>query len=176
MIEAIKSWMLKSRLPKPKSLSSVAKTDKVNTHKTIHVLYTEDNAEQLSAIHTFIKKLSSQGKTVRSLAFYNKKEAPSLDPKVTPFYFQKDINWFGMPQGEAVQNFLKDSCDTLIICATKMLPHIEYIIAHSKAGFVVMADLERSEMYGHLIVEVAHPKTQSKLIKSAQVIIAQLSV
>ena len=68
-------------------------------------------------------------------------------------YNNKNIKWYGVPFGAKVEEFIQEKSDLLIVLSKEMLPHYEYIIAHSLANFKVGADIKRSEKYFDLIIE-----------------------
>jgi hypothetical protein len=68
-------------------------------------------------------------------------------------YNLKDVNWYGIPKSDKIDTFIDYDCDLFIVMCKKMLPHFEYIIAHSKSRFIIGPSLTRSTQYFHMTVD-----------------------
>lgn len=124
----------------------------INEINSICILFEGTDESERKLVHQFKKKLiGKSNKKVDSLAFIkNKLPVDNMDYAA---FNLKNINWYGVPSGGKVNQFVNTPCDLLIVLCTKMLPHYEYIIAHSKAKFKIGPALTRAEKYLDLIVD-----------------------
>ena len=81
-------------------------------------------------------------------------------------YNQKNVKWYGIPFGEKVEEFIHFNFDILIVLCKKMLPHYEYIIAHSEAKFIMGTALNKAEKYFNLMVDTGESQDIDDMISS----------
>ena len=151
MLEKLKEWFF-YRDFKIQPKKDIIHKSILNTEQTICILFDGTNEEDRKSIHRLKKILNPLGnKSIKSLAFLN--NSFPLDNVDYAAYNHKTIKWHGVPFGEKVEEFLNLHFDLLIVLCKNMLPHFEYIIAHSSASFVVGPHLNKSEKYFNLIIE-----------------------
>lgn len=164
MLKSLRKWMfyrsfnLADQAKKPANIQ-------VNPMRSVCILFDGSEEEQRKRVHQFKKMMSQEGRSeVKSLAFVNNRLP--LDNVDYAAYNLKDINWYGIPSGERVQTFIKYDFDLMIVLCKKMLPHYEYIIAHSGAHFKVGPDITRAEKYFDLIVDLPKSMDTGLLINN----------
>ncbi|HRO07447.1 MAG TPA: hypothetical protein PK611_02620 [Saprospiraceae bacterium] len=152
MIKGIKKWLF-YRSFTVDSRRNVQQTHSVNQLKTVGVLFDGTSESERKLVHQFKKYISQSGRVeVKSLAFVDNRLP--LDNVDYAAFNRTDINWYGIPSGDKVSEFIKNNFDLLIILTRKMLPQYEYIIAHSTAKFKVGPSIKRAENYLELIVDL----------------------
>ena len=151
MLDKIKQWFFYNdfkRVLKDKKPSVPV----VNSINSICILFDGSSEDDRKAIHRIKKKLNAnEKKTIKSLAFINN-NLP-LDNVDYAAYNLKSIKWYGIPFGEKVDEFINLNFDVLIVLCQKMLPHFEYIIAHSKSAFIIGPNINKAETYFNFILE-----------------------
>ncbi len=151
MFEEIKEWFFYKKFSPPQKNKS-SNLSNINQERSICILFDGTDELDRKSLHKFKKLLNtSGGKNIKSLAFID--NALPLDNVDYAAYNHKNIKWFGAPFGEKVDEFVNYNFDLLIVLCKKMLPHFEYIIAHSTAIFVVGPNLNKSEKYFNLIID-----------------------
>ena len=151
MFEKIKEWLFYRNLSIPQK-TKISEPTIVNSERSICILFDGTNEYDRKSVHKFKKILNASGnRTIKSLAFID--NSLPLDNVDYPAYNHKNLKWSGVPFGEKVEEFVNLNFDLLIVLCKKMLPHFEYIIAHSSALFVVGPNLNKSEKYFNLIID-----------------------
>ncbi len=152
MIESIKRWFFNKDL----NLGLIAKKqikDSINEAYTIGIIFDGTSEDDRKTVHKFKKQLNPKGnKEVKSLAFIqNKLPLDNIDYNA---YNQKNVKWYGLPFGDKVEGFINSNFDILIVLCERMLPHFEFIIAHSKSNFIIGPNIEKSEQYFTFIIDI----------------------
>jgi hypothetical protein len=151
MIDRIKRWFFDKDLT---ALHVVKKDVKngVNVAASIGILFDGTLEADRKTVHKFKKQLNPNGaKQIKSLAFiHNKLPLDNVDYNA---YNHKDIKWYGVPFGEKVEEFIQNNFDILIVLCEKMRPHFEFIIAQSKATFIIGLNIDKSEQYFTFMVD-----------------------
>ena len=162
MFENLKSWMLHKEFAKD-ARPYGRHSSGTNALQSVCILFDGTDEDERKIVHKFKKKLSPDSKrTVKSLAFIN--NSLPLDNIDYAAYYLKQIKWFGLPFGEKVEEFLQYNYDILIVLCKKMLPHYEFIIAHSKAQFAIGPSIEKASKYFDITVQMEGNDTTDQLI------------
>lgn len=150
MIEQIKKWFFYREFKN----SGVKNQHHAGTNpaSSICILFDGTEEDDRKKVHRFKKMLNPDGKkSIKSLAFVNN-DLP-LDNIDYDAYNKKNVKWYGIPFGDKVTEFLLLKFDVLIVLCKKMLPHYEYIVAHSSAGLIIGPATEKADVYFDLIVD-----------------------
>lgn len=136
----------------------------INKIDSVCILFDGTDENERKIIHKFKKLINPSGsKIVKSLAFINNRLA--LDNVDYDAYNLKDVNWYGIPKSDKTDTFIKYEFDLLIVLCKKMLPHFEYIIAHSNTRFIVGPSITRSTQYFHMTVDSQDIDDTNELIQ-----------
>ncbi|MBK8052943.1 MAG: hypothetical protein IPK35_06635 [Saprospiraceae bacterium] len=136
----------------------------INYNSSICILFDGTNEDDRKKVHKFKKNLNTTGhKSIKSLAFIDN-NLP-LDNVDYSAYNRKNIKWCGVPFGEKVEEFIHLNFDVLIVLCKKMLPHYEYIIAHSQSRFIIGSAIHKAEKYFNLIVDAEEKNDLDEIIK-----------
>jgi hypothetical protein len=135
-----------------KAKEKVQKPIVYNKGGNIIILFNGTQEEDRKTVHRLKKKLTVSGaSSVKSLAFVD--NALPLDNVDYAAYNRKNITWYGVPSGDKVDTFIQVPADILIVLCTEMLPHYEYIIAHTQAQFIIGPDILKATHYFNLTVQ-----------------------
>lgn len=155
--------------------SDVIRKSGINKIDSVCILFDGTEESERKIIHKFKKQINPQGvKTVKSLAFINNRLP--LDNIDYDAYNLKEVNWYGIPKSVKINEFIDSDVDLLIVMCKKMLPHYEYIIAHSKARFIIGPSITRSTQYFHMTVECHENHDTSDLIQKIIKAIETISI
>jgi hypothetical protein len=174
MLQSIKNWIFY------KEFASDARPNRnrvngLNAMQSICIIFegTEENERKI--VHKFKKMINPDGKKeIKSLAFIN--NALPLDNLDYAAYNLKDLKWTGKPFGEKVDEFVHYKFDLLIVLCKNMLPHFEYIIAHSESSFVIGPSISKSEKYFDMTVEISSQENTDILIKKIITAIDKIAI
>lgn len=151
MWQSIQRWMFDSELKKRGLPVKSTARHSVNQALRIGILFDGTDENDRKIIHKFKKQLTASGKEVRSLAFINNKLP--LDNVDYNAYNLRDVNWYGIPTGDKVTQFIEKEFDVLIPVIHRMTLHFEYIIAAAKARLIIGPAVSHAERYFNLISE-----------------------
>ncbi len=133
MANNIIRWFYEKNIPKTPRKRSISG---INPQKRIAVLFDGTSEEDRKTVHAFKKQLKQSGATnVSSLAFVNNKLP--LDNVDYAAYNLKNVNWYGVPSGQKVEEFLKVPWDLVIFLGDKMNLHFEYLLSYVDASFII---------------------------------------
>jgi hypothetical protein len=164
MFKSIRKWLFYKAFTK-RDKKRIAPGSAVNPVRNVCILFDGTDENQRKIVHQFKKTIAVEGRSeVKSLAFVNNRLP--LDNVDYAAYNLKHVNWYGIPSGEKVEAFIKFNYDMMIVLCKKMLPHYEYIIAHSEARFFVGPAITRAEQYFDLIVDLPKSGDTNELIKN----------
>ena len=166
MIAKIKEWFFYRDFTVKDNMPESIRAN-INKEQNICILYDGTTETDRKSLHRFKKLLNGNGtgnRNIKSLAFID--NALPLDNVDYAAYNHKNIKWHGVPFGEKVEEFINLPSDILIVLCKNMLPHFEYIVAHSSTDFIVGPFLKKSEKYFNLIVETENMDSLEKLSQS----------
>lgn len=103
--------------------------------KTVGIVFSSDNAEDVELVKKYETYLKELGKTVKALGFINVKETDPNEVKwAGPLYItRKEINWFYKPDAQFISNFTKEPFDILLDMNIKGKLPLMFVTALSKA-------------------------------------------
>jgi hypothetical protein len=149
MINAIKSWMLRSKMPKHPSIHFTG----INSMKDFAILYDGTIEEDRQTILKWTKTLVARSKgTCASLGFYNHK-LPLQNTDIS-LYLPTNLTWYNMPQGPEIDRFIKQSFDVLFVVSPTLAPHMSWIIANSKAKLKVGHTTTESNQNFDIVISI----------------------
>lgn len=136
LVLKIKDFLFKRALRKYKSTNlNHAPADLFAQIKTVGILFDAAEAKNREVILDYAGKLNSSGITTQLLGFIPSKVngvSFSFD-----FIDVKNLSFSGIPQGQAIDNFINNRFDLLINLDTSMHKPLTYIAVASKAFFKI---------------------------------------
>lgn len=103
--------------------------------KSIGILFDASDVDQQKIVLEYADTLRHKGKQVRLLGFFDDKN-PREDVAFHHFN-KKDINWYMLPKGTEVTNFLESNFDILLNLTLYHHKSFEYLTAAAKANLRV---------------------------------------
>ena len=147
----------------------------INKIDSVCILFDGTDESERKIVHKFKKQINPLGnKLVKSLAFINNRLP--LDNIDYDAYNLKDVNWYGIPKSEKVTEFINYDFDLLIVLCNRMLPHFEFIVAHSQSRFIIGPAITRSTRYFHMIVDSPESNDSNVLIQKIIEAIDSISI
>lgn len=109
------------------------------------------------------------------LGYFDGKKIPEnfLYWKGMDFITQKDLNFFCIPVGPVVDNFINDPFDMLINCSVENFFPIEYMVQLSKAKCKVGVLHDKSSCYD-LMIDISKQKTVGYFIENLKIYLSHL--
>lgn len=141
LLDRIKEWMGTRRLLRdlPADRKPIARN--IALARKIAIVYVVEDEAAHNHVRNYVKRIKEE------LGISNIMALGYSDDKVLPFYLhaklnfdaicQKDLNWYRIPQGNAVENFMAEEYEILIDLTLQDRLPIQYIVAKSRARFKV---------------------------------------
>lgn len=167
MIAAIKSWLFNRRLQQSLSQSQTNNKSAINRGRQVAIL-TDDDCD-MPAVDRFISNLKNRGRTVSSLHCSTTKDKEPNLGTLTP----KQLNWYGWPQSDIVDQWLSTPYDILIVLAIQPTPVTAMLAACTRAELKTGAT--NFIDYIDLVIDLDEKESTSDLIGKITTIIGYLS-
>lgn len=141
LLDRIKEWMGTRRLLRdlPADRRPIARN--IALARKIAIVYVVEDEASHNHVRNYVKRIKEE------LGISNIMALGYSDEKLLPHYLhaklnfdaicQKDLNWYRIPQGNAVQNFMAEEYEILIDLTLQDRLPIQYIVAKSRARFKV---------------------------------------
>ncbi len=141
LFDRIKEWLgrrallreaMPDRRPLAKNLAASVK---------IGIVYVATDEQAHAHVRNYVKRIKDEHgiHRIQCLGYFDDKVMPNYLAAKLHFdaIHQKDLNWYRIPGGNTVNNFIAEEFDVLIdLTLTDYLP-IQYIVAKSRARFKV---------------------------------------
>jgi len=134
--------------------------------RNIGVLYAISDEETYKTIHTFLKSLKTESRSVIALGFLNDKKVPTFlhQGVYNSIITLNDVNWFGKPVNQYVRNFFREKFDIFLNISTSDHFPLLYISACVNASMKVGKYQEAHTEYYDLMIKTADDTSQKELI------------
>lgn len=170
ILNGIKDWFGRRALLKE------ARTDRVPVPKNLAVsvkvgmLYVAHDEQAHAQVRNYVKKIKEElGLTrIMALGYYPGKELPfHLHAKLNfDAFCQKDLNWYRVPHGNVVRNFIAEEYDVLIDLSLQDHYPLQYILAQSRARFKVGRLSNASSHFLDMMIDTAGADSLPQLISN----------
>ena len=141
-----------------------------DTAKTCGIVFNASTQETYDKAKHFIDFLKTKNINVVAIGFVDSKEVKDFYRETIHFKFfsRKNINWYGKPKNENVDDFISKKFDLLIDLSLENDYPLEYIAAMSLAKFKVgrftsekgdydfMIDVNKNKTHDFLIEQIHH--------------------
>jgi hypothetical protein len=157
MINRIKKYLLNRCLINHKVLRE-KKIVSLEQTRTLGIICQITDEESYKEIHDLFSKLHSAKRTIRLMAYIDRKETPYYClPQLTADYFsRKNLNWYGKPHFAQLNDFTDKDFDILIDFSRSNLAPLRYILTTSKAKLIVGANEYAQDLYDVFINDEAN--------------------
>jgi hypothetical protein len=173
MLTGIKNWFFYNafkRTVRPKNQDNLG----INPLHSICILFDGTSESDLNSVKKINKLFGVGNRSIQFLAFINTKDP--IDNMDFPAYNLKNVNWYGLPSGEKVSEFIQCKGDILMVLCKSMLPHFEYIIENSECKFVIGPSLQKAEKYFDVMVEISEEDQTEHLINKVLTAIDKIAI
>ena len=170
ILNGIKDWfgrraLLKQarqdRSPLPKNLAVANK---------VGMLYVAHDEQAHTQVRNYVKKIKEElGLTrIMALGYFPGKALPfHLHTKLNfDAFCQKDLNWYRVPQGKTVRNFIAEEYDILIDLSLQDHFPIQYLMAKSAARFKVGRLSNANAHFLDMMIDTAGADSLAQLISN----------
>lgn len=169
LFDRLKEWMGIRRLLRdlPQDRRPLAR-NLVAARKVAIVYVVEDEAAH-NQVRNYVKRIKEDIGISHIMAL------GLVDRKIMPHYLHaklnfdaislKDLNWYRIPQGKTVQNFMTEEFDVIIDLSLEDRLPIQYIMAKSRSRFKVGRYSESNKRILDMMIDVAGARSLPQLIQ-----------
>ena len=167
-LDRIKEWLgmrrllketLPDRRPVPKNLARCVK---------VGVVYLAVDEKAHLDVRNYVKKLKEDLglHKIQCIGYFDGKELPfHLHAKLHfDAFCQKDLNWYRIPGGNVVDNFIAEEHDVLLDLTMEDHLPLQYIVAKSRARFKVGRYTEGNKRFLDMMIDTAGARSLPQLI------------
>ena len=167
--DRIKEWMGTRRLlrelprdrrPIPKNLAQARK---------VAIVYVATDERTFTHVKNYVKRVKEELgiSHIMALGLTDEKVLPNfLHPRLNfEAITHKDLNWYRIPQGSTVQNFIAEEYEVIIDLSLEDRLPIQYIVAKSRARFKVGRFSESNKQILDMMIDIAGAQSISQLIQ-----------
>lgn len=166
--DRIKEWLgrrallretMPDRRPIPRNLAEAGK---------VGIVYLATDEAAFNHVRNYVKKMKEE------LGLHRIQCIGYVDEKVLPHFMipklnfdpicQKDLNWYRIPQGNTVNNFITEEFEVLIDLTLEDRLPIQYIVAKSRARFKVGRYSENGRHFLDMMIDMAGSQSLPQLI------------
>lgn len=167
-LDDIKEWLGRRALLKEHGPDRRPVVKNLAQSVKIGIIYYVTDEEAHAQVRNYVKKVKEEHGIHRIMAigFYDAKVVPAfLHPKLNfDSFTQKDLNWYRVPHGNVVKNFIAEEHDVLIDLTLRDMLPLQYILAKSKARFKVGRMSAANAHFLDMMIDIAGANSLPQLI------------
>ncbi len=167
--DRIKEWMGRRRLLRelPRDRKPIAKN--LALARKVAIVYVATDEKAFTHVKNYVKRVKEELgiSQIMALGLCDEKSLPHyLHPRLNfEAITLKDLNWYRIPQGNTVQNFMADEYEVLIDLSLEDRLPVQYIVAKSRARFKVGRYSESNKRILDMMIDMAGSQSLSQLIQ-----------
>ncbi|HEY0976796.1 MAG TPA: hypothetical protein VGE21_04955 [Flavobacteriales bacterium] len=159
LLDRIKEWMGRRALLKENAVERRPLARNLADCGKIGIVYLAEDEKAFTQVRNYVKKIKEElgHHRIMVIGYHESKERPDyLHPKLHfDAITQKELNWYRIPQGTMVQNFLVEEHDVLIDLSLEDRLPIQYLVAKSRARFKVGRLSESNAHFLDMMIDTA---------------------
>lgn len=175
MFSSIKNIFLKKYLAENKS-NRQKQIVPLSRAKNIAMLCEITHEDSYKDIFRLFTQLQEHGHNVKLIGYIDEKEVPfyCLPQLAADYFCQKNLNWYGKPNMEQIQDFVKEEYDMLIDFNYRYHPAVMSLLSMSRAKFIVGRVSDCQPVYD-LFIGAADKDSNVKFLENVSVYTQKLS-
>ena len=169
LFDRLKEWMGIRRLLRdlPQDRKPIARN--LGLARKVAIVYVVEDEAAHNHVRNYVKRVKEE------LGISNIMALGYSDQKVMPHFLharlnfdaicQKDLNWYRIPQGNAVQNFMAEEFEILIDLTLEDRLPVQYILDKSRARFKVGRWSDSNKKILDMMIDMAGSRSLPQLIQ-----------
>ena len=168
LFERFREWMgrrilLRETLPDRKPIArNLVEATKIG------IVYIAEDEQMHNHVRNYVKKVKEELGIVKvmALGYYDSKALPHWLSSRLNFdqFSRKDLNWYRIPGGNTVQNFIAEEYEILIDLTMEDRLPTQYIMARSRARFKVGRLGDHNKRFLDMMIDMAGSTSLPQLI------------
>jgi len=169
LLDRIKEWLGIRRLLRemPSERKPIARN--LAAARKVAIVYLVEDEAAHNHIRNYVKRIKEELgiSNVMAMGYSDEKALPLPPCQALNFdaICQKDLNWYRIPQGNAVQNFMAEEYEVIIDLTLEDRLPIQYIMAKSRARFKVGRWSDSNKRFLDMMIDMAGSRSLPQLIQ-----------
>ncbi|MEZ4806462.1 MAG: hypothetical protein R2815_03185 [Flavobacteriales bacterium] len=169
LFDRIKEWLGIRRLVRDLPLGRRPIARNISAARKVAIVYVVEDEAAHNQVRNYVKRIKED------LGISHIKALGLVDQKALPHYLhaklnfdaicQKDLNWYRIPQGNTVQNFMAEEFDVIIDLTLQDRLPVQYIMAKSRSRFKVGRLSESNKRILDMMIDMAGGQSLPQLIQ-----------
>ncbi|MCB0794852.1 MAG: hypothetical protein KDB88_08955 [Flavobacteriales bacterium] len=168
ILDRLKEWMGTRRLVKEARTERRPVARNLATAGKVGIVYVAEDETAHKQVKNYVKKIKEDLgiHKIMAMGFADEKALPHyLSPRLNfEAICNKDLNWYRIPHGNAVENFIAEEYEVLIDLTLEDSLPIQYIVAKSRARFKVGRYGEANKHFLDMMIDMAGAQSLPQLI------------
>ncbi len=168
LTDRIKEWLGRRALLKEAKPDRRPVAKNLGQSVKVGIIYFVADETAHNQVRNYVKKIKEElGITkIMALGYFDQKETPFyLHAKLNfDVFCVKNLNWYRIPSGNVVQNFISEEYDVLIDLTVRDMLPLQYVLAKSKARFKVGRLSDTNAHFLDMMVDTAGADSLPQLI------------
>lgn len=169
LFDRLKEWMGIRRLLRdlPQDRKPIARN--IGAARKVAIVYVVEDETAHNHVRNYVKRIKED------LGISNVMALGFVEQKVLPHYLHaklnfdaislKDLNWYRIPHGNTVQNFMAEEFDVIIDLTLEDRLPIQYIMAKSRSRFKVGRWSDSNKKILDMMIDMAGARSLPQLIQ-----------
>jgi hypothetical protein len=169
LFDRLKEWMGIRRLLRdlPQDRKPIPRN--IGAARKVAIVYAVDDETAHNHVRNYVKRIKEDLgiSQIMALGFVDQKGLPHyLHAKLNfDAISLKDLNWYRIPHGNTVQNFMAEEFDVIIDLSLEDRLPIQYIMAKSRSRFKVGRWSDSNKKILDMMIDMAGGRSLSQLIQ-----------
>jgi hypothetical protein len=168
-LDDIKEWLGRRRLVREAAADRKPIARNLGQVNKVAIVYLVTDEAAYKQVRNYVKKIKEELGIVRimALGFVPEKELPHYMHAKLNFdaFTRKDLNWYRIPGGNTVNNFIAEEYEVLIDLTLNDTLPLQYIVAKSRARFKVGRYSSTNRHLLDMMIDMAGTQSLPQLIK-----------
>ncbi len=169
LLDRIKEWLGTRRLLRDLSTDRRPIARNIGAARKVAIVYMVEDEVAHNHVRNYVKRLKEELglSNIMAMGFSDEKTMPNFLHAKLNFdaICQKDLNWYRIPQGNAVENFMAEEYEIIIDLTLQDRLPIQYIMAKSRARFKVGRYSESNKKILDMMIDMAGSQSLPQLIQ-----------
>ncbi|MCB0792177.1 MAG: hypothetical protein H6595_12550 [Flavobacteriales bacterium] len=167
-IDRIKEWMGRRRLVREALAERRPVARNLATAGKVGIVYWARDETAHTQVKNYVKKVKEDLgiHKIMALGYVDERSLPHyISPKLNfDAFCIKDLNWYRIPHGNTVDNFIAEEYEVLIDLTLDDILPVQYIVAKSRARFKVGRYGEANKHFLDMMIDMAGSQSLPQLI------------
>ncbi len=169
LLDRIKEWLGTRKLLRDLPLDRKPIARNIGSSKKVAIVYSVEDEVAHNHVRNYVKRLKEELglSNIMAMGFSDEKTMPHFLHAKLNFdaICQKDLNWYRIPQGNSVENFMAEEYEIIIDLTLQDRLPVQYIMAKSRSRFKVGRYSDSNKKILDMMIDMAGSQSLPQLIQ-----------